>query len=166
MMKVLDWKDYPTIGGEDALIRYNEVTEKLKEKKAASTYRNFIREIMHDKHIKFKKETFKKLADHFLALKLTADGDARKSIQKNFWKNELADISLHGIKDKEVFMDSPFFSVNDEVWTVRDFKRALMSHPLVYRKNRISSREFNDQFKFAVADLVRDYYLNKEAYKK
>jgi hypothetical protein len=51
------------------------------------------------------------------------------------------------------------------VWTVADFEKALQSHPLVFRKRQFRRKEFPEQFKFAVADLIRDIYINREAYK-
>ncbi len=35
---------------------------------------------------------------------------------------------------------APFCKINDEVWTVQDFKTALISHPLVFRKIEIKNR--------------------------
>jgi hypothetical protein len=56
--------------------------------------------------------------------------------------------------------------MDGKTWTVRDFEKALNSHPLVFRKKKMGKGEFPKQFKYAVADLLRDTYLNREAHKK
>lgn len=75
-------------------------------------------------------------------------------------------MSLNDINEKDLFMDSPFFRINEAVWTVKDFQKALMSHPLVYRRGNISSKDFGYHFRTAIIDLIRDHYLNRDAYKK
>jgi len=63
------------------------------------------------------------------------------------------------------FMEKPFFKVGDDVWTVDRFRKELISHPLVFRDRQMPSTEFAAQFRLAVADLVRDYYVSQEAYR-
>ena len=56
--------------------------------------------------------------------------------------------------------------IDGQTWTVDDFRRELMSHPLVFRERKMPSDEFSEQFRFAVADLVRDHYITQEAYRR
>jgi hypothetical protein len=67
--------------------------------------------------------------------------------------------------EEAVNQESPFFIIDGNVWTVEDFKQELISHPLVYRAHFQDQKSFNKQFLYAIADMVRDHYLNKEAYK-
>jgi len=166
IMKVLDWKDYPVIVGEEALIRYKEVTEKLKEKKASIIWNNYVKTLTKGKEVKFESKTYKKLEKYFFSLEKASDPDDKMIAYENFWKREIGDMSLNDIEAKDLFMDSPFFRIDEEVWTVRDFQKALMSHLLVYRKDLISSKDFGYNFRAAIIDLIRDHYLNKDAYKK
>jgi hypothetical protein len=77
------------------------------------------------------------------------------------------ELSLNEIPKLEeaVNLKSPFFSIEGDIWTVEDFRQELLSHPLVYRARFSDQNSFDRQFLIAVADMVRDHYLNKEAYK-
>ena len=62
--------------------------------------------------------------------------------------------------------DRPFFAFDGKTWTVADFMKIYASHPLVFRKSKFSDSEFPEEFKLAVADLMRDQIVNQEAYDK
>jgi hypothetical protein len=66
----------------------------------------------------------------------------------------------------ERIREQPFFTVDGKTWTVRDFEHEIEKHPLVFREKEISKKEFPEQLKFAIADMMRDLYITKEAYKK
>ena len=58
----------------------------------------------------------------------------------------------------------PLFSINQENWTIKEFEESILSHPLVFRKRKMSSQEFPSQLKLAIIDFVQDYYLTQKAY--
>jgi hypothetical protein len=112
--------------------------------------------ILKGKKIDYNEEVFFKLAGH--------------AYQYYLDKNQPPDsieLTLSEIPKLEeaVNLKSPFFSIQGDIWTVEDFKRELLSHPLVYRARFSDQKSFNQQFLFAVSDMVRDHFLNKEAYK-
>ena len=39
-----------------------------------------------------------------------------------------------------------------------------MSHPLVFRKKKMNSAEFSDQFRLAIIDFIQDRFLTDRAY--
>ncbi|MFQ5823567.1 MAG: hypothetical protein ACE5JB_05885 [bacterium] len=49
---------------------------------------------------------------------------------------------------------------------MRDFQEELQRHPLVFRKKIQKKSDFPEQFKLAIADMVRDRYMTQEAYKR
>lgn len=165
MMKVIDIKYVPAIG-QDAQTRWSEVTEKMTQNKASHLWEGYMNKVMKGKKIKFEKPVFDKLADLFLKIKLATKKEEKEAILQKFWQNEEADLTIATIDSKEAILDLPFFTIDDRVWTVRDFRDELMSHPLVYRKQKIEKKEFKQQFQYAIADLIRDHYLTKEAYNK
>lgn len=164
VMKVLDWKFFPTIGGEDVQKRWKEVSEKLKQKKATKMWQAYGNKIMRGKRVEFTNETFFKLADLFFDLRIAPEGEQRKEMLKNFLKNE--EIIFDKQAMQENLLEQPFFSIDDKVWTVRDFRKVWLSHPLVYREQTTDRRSFYKQFRFAIIDMITDYYFTKEAYKK
>jgi hypothetical protein len=166
VMKIVNWKYIPAIGGEDVQTRWSQVSQKMKQNKADHLWREYSQKIMKGKTIIFKKAIFNKLAGLFLSIRQAMDEKDQATIYKPFRQNEEGILIAKAMNDMESIMDTPFFSIDDKIWTVRDFRNELLSHPLVYRKQDIDTKSFNKQFTYAIADLARDHYLTKEAYKK
>lgn len=166
IMRVVDWRFIPAISGEDQQLRLNEVTEKMTLNRATRMWQQYQRDVMKGKQIEFEPATFEKLAEHFYKLRVAQNLEEKKELQQKFWDMERDDATLDDLDNKEAILDLPFFTEDGKTWTVRDFRDALLSHPLVYRKQEIARNEFRYQFQMAIADLVRDGYLDKDAYKE
>lgn len=156
LARVMNWADYPIIGPADQQTRWNEVKDKMHEMEANKLWYSFIGNVMKGKKIEFDKNSFKLLSD--LAYKY-------------YWQNIDADslnirISEIPIPETKVNLDSPFFKIDNTVWTISDFKNELKYHPLVYRKKYSDIVDFRQEFKYAIVDMMRDYYLTQEAYKR
>jgi hypothetical protein len=163
MIKITNISIYPVIGQEDAMLRMNEVKEKLNEIKAKSYWNTYKKELMQGKQIKFEKNIFNQIVNLYLA--------ANKELKESSLPGSLNSDKDHSdylssLKQIDELLDQPFFKVDNQVWTVEDFKKAIMSHPLVYRQKQIPPSEFAMSFKIAIADLITDHYLNQEAYRK
>jgi hypothetical protein len=156
LMRVNNWKDEILFSGEDQRIRWKKVEEKIRQAKSLELWNEYMLEVMKGKKIEYNDKIFFKLAG--LAYQFYLE------------KNQPADsikLHLNEIPKLEEAADpkSPFFTVDGNVWTVDDFKEELISHPLVFRAKFTDQKSFNRQFLYAIADMVRDHYLNKEAYK-
>lgn len=163
IIKVKNWVNRPAIGTEDVHLRWEEVKEKLKQKKSRKTWRKYKREIMQGKKVEFEKETFLQLADLSFSLYLQNEND---TINQKLWKIKDKELTLN-ILDDDALLDKPFFTIDNKMWTVRDFRKEIMSHPLVFRKKiLLDKRDYNKQFKLAIVDMLVDHYLTREAYKK
>jgi hypothetical protein len=156
VMKVLNWTDYPLIGGPEQLERWNKVEEKIHLKRAGKIWQLFLAGVMKGKRLEFNKETLELLSD--LAYK--------HYLRNN--QNDSLNIQLTEIpsSEKEINPDAIFFTIDNKAWSIGDFKKELMSHPLVYRTRDLDQNNFNEQFKLAIVDMMRDHYLTKEAYKR
>lgn len=165
MIKVVDWKTVPQFG-QEAVQRWHEVEEKVKMNKAQAEWGNYVTGVMKGKTIEFNKDTFNQLGQMFLTVLRAKEPDEKKEIARDFLVVEEKDLNLDKLDEKDELLDKPFFTIDGKVWTVRDFRRELMLHPLVYRKMDLSSNGFAKQFRFAVIDLMRDHFLTKDAYKK
>jgi hypothetical protein len=156
LMRVKDWKDEIPFSGEDQRIRWNKVAEKIHQAKAFDLWDEYMLEVMKGKKIDYNKDVFFKLTklayQYYLDKNLPPD-----SVELRL--NEIPKL------EEAVDLKSPFFTIEGNVWTVEDFKKELVSHPLVYRAHFTDQITFNRQFLYAVADMVRDHYLDKEAYK-
>lgn len=166
IMKIINWKYKPAISSENVQIRWNQVAEKMTQNKAAHLWREYCLKLMNGKSIRFEKTTANKIAGLFYEIKVKSANTQKMALSEPFRQNAENTFALDGINDMASIMDVPFFSIDGETWTVRDFRNELMSHPLVFRTQELTVKNFKEQFKHAIADLVRDRYLTNEALKK
>jgi len=166
IMKVAGWKTNVVISDEEIKKRWNDVRDKLKNIAVNRLYAQQVSELMKGKRLEFSEDTFYRLTDILAPLYLKSMQDKKAAFNQKFWGKEV-EVDLDTIYDQSIesLRQKPLFTLDGIVWTVADFEKALQSHPLVFRKRQFSSKEFPEQFKFAVADLARDIYINREAYK-
>ncbi|MFZ5518577.1 MAG: hypothetical protein ACOY90_18250 [Candidatus Zhuqueibacterota bacterium] len=166
VIKVIRWTDTKPLGGIQAQTRWNEVTHKLKNMKASSIWTNFTNNLMQHKKIEFDKNSFPKIFRMFETWLVQTQENNQSGISLKRKNDPEANDFALTFDDKQ-FLQSPFCKINDDQWFVNDFRTALMSHPLVFREKEVASREaLLEQFKLALADLIKDQYITREAYKK
>ena len=91
----------------------------------------------------------------------------KKSLNNSFWNKDNDIEKYQDVQSQiETLYQEPFFKVNDQIWTVKDFVDELNAHPLVFRKDRMANKEFGQQLQFAIMDMIRDKYLAKLAYER
>ena len=166
IMKVMDWKYTPTIGREDSQLKWKKIEENLKQKKANKLWKNYIKALMKGKRIDFNKDVFHKLSDLFYDIYTTQAKKQALTLQKEIVETDTNIISLKMMSNDESFLQQRFFTIDNNDYTVEDFKKLNRSHPLVYRNKYLNKNDFKKQFRLAIADLMRDHYLNQEAYKE
>jgi hypothetical protein len=167
VIKVLGWIDQKVLSNSDVKKRLRDVKKKLNEKYASAMISEYTRKIMQGKRLNFSKGAFHELINIFYPVYMKSKKEGALAFKRTFYINDSNKAGPDDIEIKiEKLEDLPFLRIDDEIWTVGDFKKELISHPLVFRKSRISKSEFAGQFKLAVVDLIRDKYITKEAYKK
>jgi hypothetical protein len=147
----------PAISQTEIVDRRKRVKERLVEKETNQRWNQFTARLMKGKKIQFIPDITKKVAQLWI---------------HNFTRNDRI-IQVEGSSDKQygqfvqevdLLSAETMFKVNNDIWTVADFKNALLSHPLVFRKVDLAPSEYLQQFRLAVADLVQDFFITKEAY--
>ena len=168
LIKILGWSDTVVLTGPQRRQRWDDVSEKLTQIKANTLWKERVAEIMRGKRLNFNERTFYRLAEIFAGVYFKSEQEQHDELIETFW-GEKADRdgrrALMDLDGREL-MNEPFFTVGGRVWTVEDFRRLLISHPLVYRDRKMSYQDYPRQFRLAVADLMRDYYVTREAYEK
>jgi hypothetical protein len=154
VIKVQKWVVYPLISGEEQQAHWNKVSDILRNRRAAKQWRAYQMGVMKGKRLEFNKQAFEVLSSWAL---------------DSYFKQKQSD-SLHlppviDGKISEIDRSKQFFVLDKKVWTIDDFRNVIRTHPLVYRTTALDSANFSKQFKLAVIDLMRDYYLTKAAYK-
>jgi hypothetical protein len=156
VMRVVNWTDYPIISGQDQIERWAEVKEFLRESKARKAWAAFQADMMKGKKIEFSKEPFNVLCD----MAFTRYALKKKSDSLHVTMGELP------FPAENVDLGTAFFSLDGKTWTIGEFREKLLSHPLVFRTTAIDSTNFRREFKLAIVDMMRDYYLTQESYKR
>ena len=166
VMRVDDWSYYPAVSTSDVQNRYNDVRKKLKEKKSERVWHDFTGNVMKGKRVEFYKDTFIQLSQIFFDLYGAQDGTYKRKLFSDFMSGDAQEIKFDYGMFKDLMLDQPFFTIDGEEWTVRDFREAYMSHPLVFRYRSTNLNDFQPEFRMAVISLIRDHFLTKEAYKR
>ncbi len=147
----------PAMSQTEFVDRRKRVKEKLIEKQTNKAWNQYTANLMKGKKVQFVPDITKKVAELW---------------SKNFSKDDGV-LKIRGESDKdygqfvqeiELLSEETMFKVNNDIWTVADFKYSLLSHPLVFRKADLTPSDFLPQFRLAVADLVQDTFITNEAY--
>jgi hypothetical protein len=166
MLKVLGWIDRPAVASSDVQRRNNKVYEDWECEKAEAVWNDYVLGIMKNKRMDFDRNTFEKMAELFRSLYIRSNPRT-----VSFTNPEKVQETPYSIVDsvsielrRQHFEDQPFFTFDGKTWTVSDFMKIYASHPLVFRKRKFSNSGFPEQFKLAIADLMRDQIINQKAY--
>jgi hypothetical protein len=165
-IKINGWTDKMIITEQDHHTRRQTVVERLTDEEAWNDYRDYVQTLMKNKRLEFYEDTFKKIVQLIAPVYLNST-EKKQLFNSSFWQdnNQKEEISkLPENLDK--MSHHPFFSVDGRVWTVERFRDYIKRHPLVFRKSAVEKSNFAEQFKLAVVDLIRDYYITEDAYSK
>ncbi|MBN2105604.1 hypothetical protein JW835_16315 [bacterium] len=166
VIRVDDWKYYPMVNEIDVRKRWHTVENKLIEKKANRQWNKYVADVMKGKRVEFEKAAFNQLSRIFFDVRNTNNQLFKNQILKNFLSSGEKEITFDNQIYKNINLDQPFFRINGDIWTIRDFREAYMSHPLVFRYKSTTFKHFQKDFYRAIVDMVRDYFLTKKAYQR
>jgi len=165
-IKIKGWSDTKAMTQNQIQQRWNDIKEELTRIKASAIWNDKVGKIMRGKTIDFEEDTFWKVNKIFFEIYFTSDEERKESIKEEIWDVERKKQDALNEMVEQNILKQPFFFVDGKTWTVDDFRRELMSHPLVFRDRKMPSNKFPEQFRLAVVDLIRDIYVTREAYKK
>jgi len=168
-IQITDWTDQKVIANTDVQKRWEDVKKRLTQKKADGLWNQYIARIMDGKQLEFNSDTFFQVAELLADKYLVSFSNKKEMFDQQFWQKSGTgehELILNELSQQDKLLNAPFFDLDDEIWTVNDFRTALMSHPLVFRKRRFGRREFPEQLKLAIVDLVADEFLTQEAHKR
>jgi hypothetical protein len=164
-MKVLGWTDKMAITQNDIKNRNDEIVDYLTNKQSAKLYQSYVINLMKGKTLTFNRDTFFKLIDIMGKFYFESNKQKPDMFNAQPLKNRetLLDSMSTGI---EAIRNQPLFNLNSEAWTVNDLEKEISRHPLQFRKKKFPPKEFGEQLKYAIADLIADKYITEQAYKK
>ncbi|MBN1893197.1 hypothetical protein JW906_01830, partial [bacterium] len=161
IMKVENASFHPVIGGEDAALRWNEVKEKTTMKKAVGLWMSYLQDVLGDRKIEFVNEAMDPLA------KIYYTRHREKSDPLDPLQRQEEGLYQSDIPKEEELLSKSLFKIDDRIYTVMDFQKLVLSHPLVFRKTKYANEtEFKRTFKRAVLDMMRNHFITQRAYKR
>ena len=164
VMKVLGWTEKPVLKEQDVALRWHDVRERLHERKAQERYRKVVAEVMQGRALEFNPAVFLPYAQTAADQYLRTAEEKREQLNQALW-----DVEEH-LETAPVEAFPPvqkgewLFKLDGEAWSVRDFEEALQRHPLVFRHRSMGRNDFPEQFKLAIADMIRDLVVTERAY--
>jgi len=168
LMKVVSWKDQIKITEYDKNILWNDVKERLTDKKAKNAYLKSVKDLMSGKKMNLNSDVFysysEKAADYFFKV----DASKKKMLNQMLWDDDKIDDNMFtfNVEDNDINPSSIILDYDGKPWTVEELNQHLKSHPFVFRKRKMNRSEFPEQLRFAIADLIRDIEVTKECYNK
>jgi len=166
-MRVNGWIDSKILTEAQFNDRSKIVSERLTEQKAWSDYQSIVGKIMQEKRLEFNHATFKRVYELTAPLYIKLEEEKKNFINNSIWEMAQSDSQFIDFpKQLDDLNSAPFFVVDNKAWTVADFRKLMKRHPLVFRKELSGKSTLREQFRFAIVDMIRDYYITQDAYEK
>ena len=163
IMRVEGWQSKRRLSESSQKGFIRNVTDHLTRLRNIEQYADYIYVVMNNKTLKFNQDSFTKLINNLYYEMLQFENSKKELFRQAIWpENNL--VLNGGYTSDNIDENEIIFSLDDKDWTMSDLQEIINSHPLVFRKKKISKTEFPEAVKNAIADLVRDYYLTQEAY--
>jgi len=168
ILRINSWRSVKNFSEIERHFFKKLIEEQLRMREATKFYFNFIRKVMGDKQLQFHLSSLRNLVN--LLGPVYFEPGAPDFISSNLndplqlWKRE---VRLDSMKNRNFRMlNERVLSIDGRHWTIAEILKEMEHHPLVFREKKYPRRQFGNQLKLALIDLVRDQYLTKEAYKK
>ena len=163
--RIESWKSKKRLSKFSQVKYLDDIKEHLSNMYNKKEYSEFIHSIMLNKKIQFNKDVFSKLIKHLYLEMERKDKSREQLFKKAIWPE--SKLVLDAEYDMLDFNKNDIiFTLDNEKWTMSRLNDLIKSHRLVFRKKKISKKEFPEAVKNAIADLIRDYFITKEAYNK
>jgi len=168
-MRIKGWTERLALSKTEAIQRTKDVTEDLTQREADKSYQAFASRLMQGEKMQLSRDLMEELTRVLAPVYLGSDEQTNQMFLQQLFKKkgDLAPPPTAAVGEFFSGKSSEsFLKLNDETWTVADFEQELEKHPLVFRKQKIRKSEFEEQLKYAIADLVRDHFITRYAYSK
>ncbi len=154
-IKIKSFKDNPLITSDEVANHVSMVNQRLYELDQVRQYDLYIKETMKGSNVVFNNKVFVQLAskayDYYID-------------RNNLINNQVLSTSLVFSKQDSINYYDEAFVLDGNSYNISYLDDLISKHPLVFRNQNISRRDFGLQFKYALVDLIRDEKLNEIAY--
>ncbi|MBN2281022.1 MAG: hypothetical protein JXQ65_10615 [Candidatus Marinimicrobia bacterium] len=166
LIEVNNWKGNVAQNRDEQIRTFGRAVDYKTNQKADAYYTDYVQGMMKDKTLEFDEEMFYKILNVVAPIYLQT-AQKKSLLQNLFFDNQEREVRLNNrFNQLQELMDKAFYSFDGKTWTVREFLKYRRSHPLVFRNKEISKESFPEDFKLAVIDMMTDYVLTEESYKR
>lgn len=163
--KVNSWKNR-VISSETEITQIkDEIRQYLRNTAAGGKYEQVISELMSGKSLVFEMQGLIPLINMLGPVLLREDSDA--NFLNDPTQRMQQEVKLDSLRNASAkFGKQIVLSVDNQPWTIDKILAEMTVHPLVFRQKKFARKEFGEQLKFALADMIRDRYITQDAYEK
>ena len=168
VLRILSYKTVKNLSEIEQHFFKNQIEQHIKMRRAAQIYLDFVSRVMKGKQLQFHLHGLKNLVALLGPVYFEKNNTIFSAMNYNDpleqWKRE---VRLNSMKNSfSEILSEKVFTIEDQNWSIADVLNEMEHHPLVFRQKKFARKQFGNQLKLALVDLVRDYYLTKEAYKR
>ena len=162
-IKIKGWTKTPAITALAQKVIRQDIDEKLNRLEAVRKYNEYTAGLMSGKKMDLIEPAFARFLE--VASNYYLGSKNKNKLIEAIWNIDEKIVEKLDFDAIESYnKETPFMYFDEKTWSIGEIQELIDSHPLVFRKKKIKKNEFPEQLKFALADLMRDYYLTAEAY--
>ena len=167
MGKVLSWKTNVVFSETEKAAFQRTVMSMLKSARAHQLFTDYIARVMDGKVLQFNPEGIKRFVNtlgpiYFKNHTWLTPKNLTDPINQLKWGEMIESLRA----ETPAPLNYIVCSIDGKYWTAGELIELLETHPLVFRERTFPRKKFGEQLKLAIVDLIRDYYLTREAYKE
>jgi hypothetical protein len=156
LIKVKSWTETVELSPGNRDQQMENIRAKLKDYYIRKNYYQYASEMMKGKRIDFVEDSWKILVSILQPVYVKNEADNLPSAA------EIGQIDA----DLLPSADKTLMSIDGELWMLDDLRKAIRIHPLVINTQRITKENFPKRLQAAIAGLITDMYLTKQAYER
>ncbi len=161
--EIKGWTTNPKITDMGKKESFLETENEYKKRTATRLYNAYVKRLMKDKRIDFNKEAFNQFSSKIANIYMIEKEKKEIALGNTLW----GDDSIEDFKSFNILNDlndNIILSYDNKQYTVSNILKIIKTHPLVFRNKDISKNMFENELKYALADLFRDIDITKKAY--
>ena len=161
--EVRGWNKNVDITEKQKKDTWDETIKVYSEELAKKYYGKYVSNLLKGKSIKFDPEIFPLFSKKLSKIYLIEKNKKEAVIENRIW-NQKEETEFASFDDIRKMKNQVILTHGQKQYKISELLALIKKHPLVFRKKSININQFSNELKYAVADLIRDVYITKEAY--
>ena len=161
--EVRGWNKNVDITEKQKKDTWDETIKVYSEELAKKYYGKYVSNLLKGKSIKFDPEIFPLFSKKLSKIYLIEKNKKEAVIENRIW-NQKEETEFASFDDIRKMKNQVILTHGQKQYKISELLDLIKKHPLVFRKKSININQFSNELKYAVADLIRDVYITKEAY--